>query len=65
MRKVNQGWRDRTEDGEVREVMGVRDKQGWSIKSRLKGVEEWTPHPRPDRRDVEALIELLELKGQL
>ena len=62
MRKINQGWRDRNDEGEVREVMGVRDKAGWTIQSRLKGEEEWTKHPRPDRRDVEQLIELLDLK---
>jgi hypothetical protein len=64
MRKINQGWRDRTEDGEVREVMGVRDRAGWTIKSRLKGEEEWTQHPKPDRRDVEELIAILTLKYQ-
>ena len=42
--------------------MGVREKQGWTIKSRLKGEEEWTDHPKPDRRDVEELIAILDLK---
>lgn len=62
MRKKEQGWRDRTEDGDVREVMGVRDKAGWRIQSRLKGEEEWTRHKRPAVADVEKLVELLNLK---
>ena len=62
MRKVHQGWRDRNDEGEVREVRGVRGKAGWEIESRLKNEEEWVQHARPDRRDVEKLIELLDLK---
>ncbi len=42
--------------------MGVREKAGWRIQSRLKGEEEWTRHERPEQHDVEQLIHRLELK---
>jgi hypothetical protein len=62
MRKKEQGWREETDAGEIRECMGVREKSGWRIQSRMKGEEEWVHHDRPFIKDVEKLVELLNLK---
>ena len=57
-----QGWKEKTPEGIQREIRVHRLGVHWRFQSRLKGVEEWTLHDPPDRRDVESLLDMLRRK---
>lgn len=57
-----QGWREETEDGEIREVRVNRVAGSWRFQSRMKGETEWTRHDPPLLQDVRHLHEMMDRK---
>ncbi len=57
-------WRETTEDGEKREVRGVKFAGKWKIQSKLKDDTDWTYHDKPALADLEALRDLIFRKYQ-
>ena len=57
-----QGWKIESENGGVREVQANRNGGRWQIRSRLKGVKEWTLHDPPLVDDVHYLRDLMARK---
>ena len=57
-------WRETTEEGEKREVRGVKFAGKWKIQSKLKDDPDWTYHDKPDLADLEALRDLIFRKYQ-
>ena len=57
-------WRETTEDGEKREVRGVKFAGKWKIQSKLKHDTLWTYHDPPTLTDLETLRDLIFRKYQ-
>ena len=57
-------WRETTEEGEKREVRGVKFAGRWRIQSKLKGDANWTYHDKPALTDLETLRDLVFRKYQ-
>ena len=57
-------WRETTEEGEKREVRGVKFAARWRIQSKLKSDTVWTYHDKPTLTDLETLRDLIFRKYQ-
>ena len=57
-------WKDRTEDGQKREVEAQLFGARWKITSRIAGDEEWTVHDPPLLDDLEELEKKVFNKSQ-
>jgi len=63
MRNVH-SWKEKTADGDKREVRAVKFGGKWRIQSRLKGEESWTYHDEPSLEDLRELRDVLFRKYQ-
>ncbi|MEO6848862.1 MAG: hypothetical protein ABI443_14045 [Chthoniobacterales bacterium] len=57
-------WKERTEDGEKREVRVTKEAGLWRLQSKVRGDEAWTYHKHPSIQDLETFRELLQRKYQ-
>ena len=57
-------WRETTEEGEKREVRGVKFAGRWRIQSKLRHDPDWTYHETPSMTDLESLRDLIFRKYQ-
>jgi len=57
-----QGWKEKTPEGDRREVRATHHGPKWRFQSRLKGEEAWIEHDPPLRADVESLYDLMQRK---
>ncbi len=57
-------WKERTEDGDKREVRAVKFGGVWRIQSKLKGGQVWTYHDPPLLADLVELHDVLFRKYQ-
>jgi len=55
-------WKETTEEGEKREVRAHKEGGKWRVQAKLNSEEAWTYYKRPEIRDLEALVEILERK---
>ena len=57
-------WRERTEEGDQREVRATKFGGRWKLQSKLRDDAGWTYHDAPARTDLETLRDLLFRKYQ-
>ena len=57
-----QGWREETEDGDIREVRVNRVAGTWRFQSRRKGEREWVRHDPPRVEDVQYFYDMMDRK---
>ena len=53
------GWRSKTSDGARREVVARRFGGKWTVRSRVKGEDDWTVHEEPPLEDLVRLRQIL------
>lgn len=58
------GWKEKSENGEKREVRATKFGGVWRIQSKLKGAGDWTPHDPPLLADLVELRDVLFRKYQ-
>ncbi|MEA3188003.1 MAG: hypothetical protein QOD99_1833 [Chthoniobacter sp.] len=57
-------WKEKTDDGDKREVRAVKFGKAWRIQSKLKGEATWTYHEPPLTADLRELRDVLFRKYQ-
>ena len=57
-------WKERTPEGEKREIRAVKFGKQWRLQSKLKSEAQWTYYDRPLEADLETLLDILRRKYQ-